>query len=244
MNDDSQEYDILDNKYNLIKTIGLGATATVKLAQEIGKSEILAIKLLKNSDSQTKNFNLKNFNSEINTLRKLNHENIINLIDSGNGTVKKVNGITKQKNYIVLEYAENSELFDFIYFPKRGLGEKIGKGLFKQLLSGLDACHKSGVAHRDLKTENLMLTDKYQVKIADFGFATNIEGKNESNLLTTFLGTLSYASPEVISKKFYKGAPSDIFSCGVILFIIVTGKLPFCKAAVQDTYYRNFIKRC
>ena len=244
MNYENQDYDVLDDKYNLVKTIGVGATASVKMAHEIGKSEeVYAIKLLKNSDVKMKAANLKHFKSEIDTLKKLSHENIINLVDSGDGTVRKLNGIIKQKNYIVLEYAANCELFDFIYFAKKGLGEYISKGLFKQLLSGLDFCHKSGVAHRDLKTENLMLTDKWVLKIADFGYATNIEGKNESHLLSTFLGSLAYASPEVINKKFYLGAPSDIFSTGVILFILVTGKLPFGKAAVQDSCYRNFIRK-
>ncbi len=239
---EDQQYDVLANKYNLIKNIGNGATATVKLAQEIGKGEIYAVKLL-SDEIRTRTANLKHFNAEVENLKKLMHENIINLIDSGTGTVTKLNGITKQKNFLVLEYAENCELFDYIYFAKKGLGEYIAKGYFKQLLLGLQACHKAGVAHRDLKTENLMLTDKWQLKIADFGYATSIEGKNEAGLLSTFLGTLSYAAPEIISKKFYKAAPSDVFSCGVILYVMVTGGIPFGKAGVQDAYFRHFVRK-
>jgi len=243
LKDAQDEYDILDNKYNLIKKIGTGATATVKLAKDIETSQNYAIKFLKdNDDKKIGGRHLHHFNSEIETLKKLKHENIINLIESGTGTVKKLNGITKKKNFIVLEYAANCELFDFIYFPRKGFGEQISRGLFKQLLLGLDSCHKAGIAHRDLKTENLMLTYDWQLKIADFGYATYLEGKKQDGVLTTFLGTLSYASPEIIGKKFYKGAPSDIFSCGVILYILVTGKLPFGKASMNDAYYRNFIR--
>lgn len=240
---DQQQHDVLDGKYNLLKKIGTGATANVKLAQAIGKDGTFACKLLKDSESRLRNTNLKHFNAEIENLKKLNHENIINLVDSGTGMIKKVNGVTKQKNYVILEYAANCELFDYVYFPKKGFGEYFARAFFKQLLNGLDHCHKAGVAHRDLKTENLMLSDEWKLKIADFGYATGLEGKNENGLLTTFLGTLSYAAPEIIAKKFYKGTPADIFSCGVILYILTTGKLPFGKAAVHDVYYRNFIRK-
>jgi len=75
-------------------------------------------------------------------------------------------------DYIVLEIAENGELFDYLYFPGKGFGEDFGRYLFKELVNGLEACHKAGVAHRDLKTENIMMNDDWTLKIADFGYAT------------------------------------------------------------------------
>jgi serine/threonine protein kinase len=145
-------------------------------------------------------------------------------------------------DYIVLEYAGNGELFDYIYFQREGLGEKMARVVFKQIIEGLEGCHKAGVVHRDLKTENLMMNLDWVLKIADFGYATLLSGKSGNGMLSTFLGTLSYAAPEILNKKPYVGSCADLFSCGVVLFVLVTGKLPFGKAVVFDSYYKNFIR--
>jgi len=144
-------------------------------------------------------------------------------------------------DYIVLEMAENGELFDFLYFPRKGFGEEFGRYLFKELINGIEACHQAGVVHRDLKTENIMLSDTWGLKIADFGYATLLAGKTNSGKLSTYLGTLSYAAPEMLAKQPYLGSCADIFSCGIILFVLVTGKLPYGKAVGHDSYYRNFV---
>jgi serine/threonine protein kinase len=237
-----KEYAILDDKYALIKKIGSGATCKVKLAKEKGSNEIVAVKVLTPSQSKQLNSNSKHFLAEVEMLKKVNHENIINLKDGNKGVIKKPDGRTKIVDYIVLEYAGNGELFDYLYFPRKGLGEKMARYIFKQLINGLEACHLNGVAHRDLKTENLMMNNDWILKIADFGYATLLAGKSGNGLLTTFLGTLSYAAPEILNKKPYIGSCADIFSCGVILFVLVTGKLPFGKAVVFDSYYKNFIR--
>lgn len=238
---DSKEFPVLDEKYILIKKIGSGATCKVKLAKHIDSDEILAVKILNNIGGRSMTAN-KHHVQEIEMLKKVSHPNIINLRDGNRGIIKKPDGRSKMVEYIVLEYAGNGELFDYIYFPREGLGEKLSRGIFKQLIEGLEGCHSSGVVHRDLKTENLMLNFDWVLKIADFGYATLLAGKSGNGLLTTFLGTLSYAAPEILNKKPYIGSCADIFSCGVILFVLVTGKLPFGKAVVFDSYYKNFIK--
>jgi serine/threonine protein kinase len=238
---DSREFPILDEKYILIKKIGSGATCKVKLAKHKDSEEILAVKILNNSGGRSITAN-KHHIQEIEMLKKVSHPNIINLRDGNRGIIKKPDGRSKMVEYIVLEYAGNGELFDYIYFPREGLGEKLSRGIFKQLIEGLEGCHSSGVVHRDLKTENLMLNLDWVLKIADFGYATLLAGKSGNGLLTTFLGTLSYAAPEILNKKPYVGSCADIFSCGVILFVLVTGKLPFGKAVVFDSYYKNFIR--
>lgn len=241
MNFNVEDYDcpILDAKYALIKTIGSGATCKVKLAKEIQTGKTVAVKILKTGTNL--NSNEKVFKSEIETLKKINHPNIINIKDGAKGFVKKPNETQKMVDYIVLEMAEYGELFDFLYFPRKGFGEDYGRYLFKQLIEGIEACHKAGVAHRDLKTENIMLSEDWGLKIADFGYATLLEGKLGTGKLTTYLGTLSYAAPEILSKQPYYGSCADLFSCGVILFVLVTGKLPYGKAVVHDSYYRNFV---
>jgi len=86
-----------------------------------------------------------------------------------------------------------------------------------------------------------MMDNEWVLKIADFGYATLLAGKRGDGKLTTFLGTLSYASPEILSKQPYLGSCADIFSAGVILFVLVTGKLPYGKAVASDSFYKNFV---
>lgn len=238
-NDENGQFPILDNKYYLLKKIGSGATCKVKLAKEIETGELCAVKIL--NKQQGKSINQHHV-QEIEMLKIVNHPNIINLKAGNKGNLKKPDGSSKVVDYIVLEYASNGELFDYIYFPKKGFPEKIARVIFKQLIDGLDGCFRNGVVHRDLKTENIMLNDKWILKIADFGYATLLEGKLGTGFLHTFLGTLSYASPEILSKQSYRGPFSDLFSCGVILFVLVTGKLPFGKAVIYDAYYKHFCK--
>jgi len=141
-----------------------------------------------------------------------------------------------------LELIKYGELFDYIFFPGKGFGEEIGKFMLLQMLEGLEACHKSGIAHRDMKTENIMVGENWILKLADFGFATNLEGKKGNGFLYTPLGTASYASPELLNKKPYYGVQSDIFSLGVSIFVLVTGKMPFKHAILEDTYYKEIYK--
>lgn len=237
-----KECSVLDDKYILFKKIGSGATCKVKLAKSKETNEIVAVKILTNAGGKAINTTSKHYLAEIEMLKKVNHPNIINLKDGNKGVIKKPDGRSKMVDYIVLEYAGNGELFDYLYFPKQGLGEAYARAMFKQLTDGLEACHNAGVAHRDLKTENLMMNTDWLLKIADFGYATLLAGKSGNGLLNTFLGTLSYAAPEILNKKAYVGSCADIFSCGVILFVLVTGKLPFGKAVVFDSYYKNFIR--
>jgi serine/threonine protein kinase len=230
----------LDDKYTIVKKVGSGATCKVKLGVVTETNEPIAIKILTNTGSNITSS--KHYQAEIEMLKKINHPNIINLRDCNRGVYKKPNGNKKVIDYIVLEYAENGELFDYVYFPRKGFTERVCRVIFRQLIEGLEACHISGVAHRDLKTENIMMNKDWVLKIADFGYATLMAGKMGDGLLHTCLGTLSYAAPEILNRKPYSGACADLFSCGVILFVLVTGKLPFGKAVVFDNYYKNFIK--
>jgi serine/threonine protein kinase len=232
---------ILDDKYILVKKLGSGATCKVKLGLDKETKEPVAIKIL-TTKAGSMNTTSKHYNAELDMLQKINHKNIINLKGANKGCIKKSDGRNKVVDYIVLELAENGELFDYLYFPKKGFGEKMARYIFKELIEGLEACHNSGVAHRDLKTENLMMSRDWDLKIADFGYATLLAGKSGNGVLHTCLGTLSYAAPEILNKKPYSGSCADLFSCGVILFVLVTGKLPFGKAVVFDSYYKNFIK--
>ncbi len=239
-NTSEQHYDLLDDKYELIKKIGDGATSDVYLGRDKNDHQVTAIKILKTGTGEKFKNNYKHFLREMEMLKKVDQGNIINITDGKpNGILKGVNNCLDRVDYISLELAENGELFDYIYFPKKGFGEDYGRFLFRDMMNGLNACHKVGVVHRDLKTENIMMTSDWVLKIADFGYATLKIGKDNNNLLDSFLGTLSYAAPEILAKKNYFGVCADVFSSGVILYILVTGKLPFSKAVISDDDYRE-----
>jgi serine/threonine protein kinase len=112
------------------------------------------------------------------------------------------------------------------------------------LIEGLEYVHKMGVAHRDLKPENLLYDAHFNLKIADFGFAAPLAGKDGSGLLKTVLGTFGYMAPEIIARQAYNGESVDLFACAVILFIMVARHPPFVKAdPTQDQFYAKFISR-
>lgn len=141
--------------------------------------------------------------------------------------------------YMVLEFVEGGELFDFVSLG--AFSEKICRFYFKQMLQVIHHAHKNGVAHRDLKPENIMLDKEFNVKIADFGFAAPTQGRDGSGFLNTRLGTVAYMSPELISAEPYQGHIADIFALGIILFIMYSGHPPFNSASPADTHYKLLV---
>jgi serine/threonine protein kinase len=183
------------------------------------------------------------FNNEINILKSLNSPYIINYLDSGTESISKDNK-TIQRKYLILEYAENYDLFSYIWFTKAGFGEKYTKLLFYKILKGVEAFHNAGICHRDLKTENILVDENYNLKICDFGFSTSNTGH-----LKESCGTEGYKAPEVEKENpNYDGIKADIFSLGVVLFTLVTGvngfdkknKLyRFIRIRNYDTYWKS-----
>jgi serine/threonine protein kinase len=223
----------IDDKYNLVKLLGEGATAKVYKAYKTDEhnGEPYAIKVLAEDDT-------KNFRTEVDLLSKIKHQNVVKIVDMGKGKMITSNGDSERVLYVVLELLENGEFFDFIFFINEIFGEENGKLLFAQILEGVDACHKAGIVHRDLKNENIMVSSDFVLKVADFGYATKMEGESGNGVLRTKLGTKNYCPPELLLDKPYYGVPNDVFCLGVLLFIIVTRKAPFCKASKIDPYYR------
>jgi serine/threonine protein kinase len=139
----------------------------------------------------------------------------------------------------VLELAVGGELFDFVALAGR-FTEPIARYYFKQMISGIDYIHRNGYSHRDLKPENIFLDEHYVLKIADFGFASQIN-KNSGKLLSTRLGTENYMAPEILLGKPYSGFSVDLFAIGIILFIMVAKTPPFFRASSSDPLYRMII---
>lgn len=166
---------------------------------------------------------------EIHILKSLRHNNIIQLYSVISSTTKI---------YIFMEFASGKELFEYIVSKSR-LSEMEACRLFQQLISGIDYLHKLKIAHRDLKPENLLLDHKKEIKIADFGLSNIYE--NEQMLLKTACGSPCYAAPEMLMGKAYFGLKVDIWSCGVILYAMICGYLPFEEKS-NDLLYRKIIE--
>jgi len=151
----------------------------------------------------------------------------------------RADGSLKKKcEYIVLEIAKGGELFDYIANSGE-LKEDEARFYFRQLMLGLDFCHnKAGIAHRDLKPENLLLDETYDLKIADFGFAAPVEGRDGQGYLYTKLGTQNYMAPEIHLRQPYIGREVDLFASAIILFIMVAGHPPFTTAEQGDPFYK------
>ncbi|XP_009411589.2 CBL-interacting protein kinase 1 isoform X2 [Musa acuminata AAA Group] len=126
---------------------------------------------------------------------------------------------------MVLEFVNGGELFDKILKGK--LSEEEGRRLFQQLIDAVSYCHDKGVYHRDLKPENVLVDAKGDIKISDFGLSALPQHLGNDGLLHTTCGSPNYIAPEVLSNRGYDGSRSDIWSCGVILYVILTGFLPF-----------------
>jgi serine/threonine protein kinase len=225
-------------KYQLLRTLGTGANSKVKLAVDPSSKSYVAIKILKKGNPRLDDKFLELVMTEVQTMNGLSHPNILNMLEySKEGVVKKSNGISEAVIYIVLELAQGGELFDFVAQTGR-YSEPVARFYFNQLLDGLEYVHKRGVTHRDLKPENLLYDGYFNLKIADFGFAAPIAGRDGSGSQKTKLGTESYMAPEIHMRKPYSGESVDLFAAGIILFIMYTQHPPFTCAKPEDPFYK------
>ena len=208
----TEENPVILKDYTLIKDIGEGNFGKVKLAKLKSTKEKFAIKILDKEKLKTQTKSTL-FN-EIEIISRLNHKNIIH--------VEKI--LDDEKNfYIIMEYCEKGELFDYIVNKER-LNPAEASLFFYQLINGVEYIHKQGFAHRDLKPENLLLTKEKILKIIDFGLCHDFDGEN---YLTTKCGSPSYAAPEILKGYPYDGFKTDIWCCGIILYAMLCGYLPF-----------------
>ncbi|XP_042412218.1 CBL-interacting protein kinase 23-like isoform X2 [Zingiber officinale] len=216
-------------KYELGRTLGEGTFAKVKFAKDVETGESVAIKIF-DKDKILRHKMVGQIKHEISTMKLIRHPNVIRIYEVI---------ASKTKIYLVLEFVDGGELFDKI--ARRGkLKEEEARKYFQQLINAVDYCHSRGVFHRDLKPENLLLDTNGVLKISDFGLSALPQQVHENGLLYTTCGTPNYVAPEVIRDKGYDGAKADIWSCGVILFILMAGYLPFEGSNLMSLYKKIF----
>ena len=208
--EDLPQEDTINMNYIIQSKKGSGGTASVFLVKPRNVDIIYAAKVLKSNDEIIKKMN----DNEIKYLNILSEQNcpyIIKIIDNGEGPIvrkEKNNGEPLMRKYIILENAPKRELADYIIYTNEGLKEDLGKLIFYKILKGIQVIHGEEICHKDIKLENILLDDKFNPKIADFGLAM----ENSSELDDFENGTLSYLPPELLEQKPYDGKKLDIFS--------------------------------
>uniref|UniRef100_A0A8B9D9W8 non-specific serine/threonine protein kinase n=1 Tax=Anser cygnoides TaxID=8845 RepID=A0A8B9D9W8_ANSCY len=183
--------------YRLLKTIGKGNFAKVKLARHVLTGREVAVKIIDKTQ-----------------LNPTSLQKVIKLFE----VIE-----TEKTLYLVMEYASGGEVFDYLVAHGR-MKEKEARAKFRQIVSAVQYCHQKCIVHRDLKAENLLLDADMNIKIADFGFSNEF---TVGNKLDTFCGSPPYAAPELFQGKKYDGPEVDVWSLGVILYTLVSGSLPF-----------------
>ena len=230
--ENSEKEEQIDSKYLIKEKIGSGGQANVFLVTEKGNNKNYVAKVSKENDSM---------NNEINILKNLKEYNnpyIINLIDSGEGEIIRINREPKTRKYCILEYAPNGNIFDYIYCKHSGLGELHSKIIFQKIMKGISFIHEHNICHRDIKLDNILFDENFSPKICDFGFAC----ENTENLNIN-LGTSGYKPPEVGRSKPYDGCKVDIFCLGVSLIRLVIGTSAFGKATRNDQKYHMIMQK-
>lgn len=212
-------------KYELGRTIGEGTFAKVKFARNYETGEPVALKIL-DKEKVLKHKLADQIRREIAIMKLIKHPNVVQLYE--------VIG-SKTKIYIVLEFVTGGELFDKIVNHGR-MSEDEARRYFQQLINAVDYCHSRGVYHRDLKPENLLLDSYGNLKVSDFGLSALSQQVQEDGLLHTTCGTPNYVAPEVLNDRGYDGAMADVWSCGVILFVLLAGYLPFDDPNLMNLY--------
>ncbi|XP_057199269.1 serine/threonine-protein kinase MARK1 isoform X2 [Triplophysa rosa] len=198
--------------YRLLKTIGKGNFAKVKLARHVLTGREVAVKII--DKTQLNPTSLQKLFREVRIMKVLGHPNIVKLFE----VIE-----TEKTLYLIMEYASGGEVFDYLVAHGR-MKEKEARAKFRQIVSAVQYCHQKRIVHRDLKAENLLLDADMNIKIADFGFSNEF---TIGSKLDTFCGSPPYAAPELFQGKKYDGPEVDVWSLGVILYTLVSGSLPF-----------------
>ncbi|GLU17859.1 hypothetical protein SLE2022_342100 [Rubroshorea leprosula] len=220
--------DALFDKYEIGKLLGCGAFAKVYHGRNVSTGQSVAIKVV-SKQKIVKGGLTGHVKREIAIMRRLHHPHVLNLFEVL---------ATKTKIFLVMEFAKGGELFTRI--AKGRFSEDLSRRYFQQLISAVGYCHSRGVFHRDLKPENLLLDENWDLKVSDFGLSAVKDQIRPDGLLHTLCGTPAYVAPEILAKKGYDGAKVDVWSCGVVLYVLQAGYLPFNDPNLMVMYRKIY----
>lgn len=219
---------LLLGRFEVGKLLGHGTFAKVYHARNVKTNEGVAIKVI-DKEKILKGGLIAHIKREISILRRVRHPNIVQLFEVM---------ATKSKIFFVMEFVRGGELFNKV--AKGRLQEDTARKYFQQLISAVGFCHSRGVFHRDLKPENLLLDENGDLKVSDFGLSAVSDQIRQDGLFHTFCGTPAYVAPEVLGRKGYEASKVDIWSCGVILFVLMAGYLPFHDQNIMSMYKKIY----
>ncbi|MQL98063.1 hypothetical protein Taro_030757 [Colocasia esculenta] len=226
---ESRQEKVLFGKYELGRLLGCGASAKVYHARDVRSGHSVAVKCI-NKQRVVKGGLSPNVKREISIMRRLRHPHIVRLVEVL---------ASRSKIYFVMEFAKGGELFSRV--ARGRFPEDRARLYFQQLISAVGYCHAHGVFHRDLKPENILLDENGDLKVSDFGLSAVADQIKHDGLLHTLCGTPAYVAPEILAKKGYDGAKVDVWSCGVILFVLNAGYLPFNDPNLMAMYKKIYL---
>ncbi|XP_077880797.1 sperm motility kinase-like [Ictidomys tridecemlineatus] len=212
----SSSEDALKGQYEVLKCIGQGSFGTVRLARHILTGAEVAVKTVRKGELDP-----AFLQAEVAIMKAVEHPSVVQLFQVME---------TADRVYLIMEYAGRGDLLQYI--PQGvGLPEREARGLFQQVASALRTCHAQGIAHRDVKVDNILLDSRGRIKLCDFGLGCQFR---QGELLDTVCGTITYWAPERFLLEEYLGPAVDVWSLGVVLYFMLTGHLPFKGNAFQD----------
>ncbi|KAJ3063224.1 Chk1 protein kinase, partial [Rhizoclosmatium hyalinum] len=207
--------------------LGEGAHSVVVLGTSVASSMTVAVKAVRKTSGDAAL--RRALDKEVLIHKTLKHRNVIRLIEAAEDDAFF---------FILLDYAAAGELFDHIA-PDVGMGELLAHFYFNQLVAGMDYIHSKGVCHRDLKPENILLDERGNLKISDFGLATVFSHNGTTRVLNTPCGTPPYVAPEIL-KLSYNGDEADVWSSGIILYVLLAGNTPWAEPSKHDPEFVHF----
>ncbi|KAK9762551.1 Serine/threonine-protein kinase [Basidiobolus ranarum] len=212
-------------EYQLNKTLGAGSMGKVKLGIHNVTGEKVAIKVIPRSsrESNSKRPSEAAAKEENKEIRVVREAAIMSLLDHPNIVKMKEMIVHNHHYYLILEYVSGGQMLDYIISHGR-LKEKHARNFARQICSALDYCHKNSIVHRDLKIENILIADDGSIKLIDFGLSNLFSTRSH---LSTFCGSLYFAAPELLHARAYTGPEVDVWSMGIVLYVLACGKVPF-----------------
>ncbi|KAG0483582.1 hypothetical protein HPP92_011666 [Vanilla planifolia] len=223
------ETKLLLGTYELGRLLGYGSSAKVYLARNVRTGQSVAIKTFSKLRFAKAGLS-DHIKREISILRRLRHPHIVRLHEVL---------ASRSKIYFVLDFAKGGELFDRVSSAGR-LSEDLSRRFFQQLVAAVGYCHSRGVFHRDLKLENLLIDENGDLKVSDFGLSALPDQIGADGLFHTLCGTPAFVAPEILAKKGYCAASVDIWSCGIVLYVLVSGYLPFNDPNLMSLYRKIY----